>query len=120
MQLFHKIQITKTTLHTLPHPHAHTPAQTQNTQSPPHTDPPTMQVDENQHQVGSTIHCTMCGPVHKGEHGIGLHRSGHKFVHELAPACSGAPSDYTLKNQNNIVRMKQTAVLEKGFGFVSK
>ena len=34
------------TLNILPHPHAHTPAQTQSTQSPPpHTDPPSMQVD---------------------------------------------------------------------------
>ena len=53
-----KIQITKTTLHKLPHPHAHTPAQTQNTQSsPPHTDPlPTMQVDENQN-ISKDSHC---------------------------------------------------------------
>ena len=59
-------------MHILPHPHAHTSAQTQNKQSPPpQTDPPTMQVDENQLQVGSTIiQCTICGPVHKGEHGI--------------------------------------------------
>ena len=51
-----KIQITKTTLYILPHPYAHTPAQTQNTQNPPpHTDPPTLQVDENQLQLGATI-----------------------------------------------------------------
>ena len=42
-----------TTLHILPHPHAHTPAQTQNTQSPPsHTDPPSMQVDWIELQFG--------------------------------------------------------------------
>ena len=54
MQLLYKQQITKTTLYILPHPHAHTSAQTQNKQSPPpQTDPPTMQVDENQLQVAS-------------------------------------------------------------------
>ena len=50
------MQITKTTLRILPHPHAHTPAQTQNTQSsPPHADPPTLQVDKIQLQWGGGV-----------------------------------------------------------------
>ena len=41
-------------------------------------------------------------------------------MHKHVPACSGTPTDYGSKNQNNIVRMKQTAILEKGLGFVQK
>ena len=45
-----------TTLNTLAHPHAHTPAQTQNTQSPPaHTDPPSMQAVRIQLQSGHQV-----------------------------------------------------------------
>ena len=46
MQLLQKI---------LPHPHAHTPAQTQNKKSPSHTPTHPKKVDVNQLKVGSPI-----------------------------------------------------------------
>ena len=113
-----EIQITKTTLHILPHPHAHTSIQTQNTQSPPHTptDPPTLQVDKinsNWGQPSSTAQCVgQCTRANLAYTGQGT--SVCLTMHQHA---QGHPLTIDQKTKDNIVRMKQT-VLEKGLAFV--
>ena len=61
------------------------------------------------------------GQIAQGQ--TSIKRPGHKWVHEHAPVCSGAPTDYVLKNLkiiHNILRMKQTADLEQGLSFMQK
>ena len=115
-----KIQITKTTPHILPHPHAHTPTQTQNTQSPPHTSthPPCHASWWKSTPVEVKHH-----PLHNlwaSEQGPTRHTLVRAQVCAWACASLLRSTQWPLieKTKNNIVRMQQIAVPEKGLGFV--
>ena len=103
-----------TTLHILPHPHAHTPAQTQNTQGPPHTltHPVCKLMEFNSNWVNHQ--CTSAGRtvVHRGKAAY----TGHQGT----SVCMSMRHAQGHPLKNNIERIKQTAVLEKGLGFCSK
>ena len=119
MQLLHKNTNHKDNAAHIPHPYAHTPAQTRSTQSlsPLDTYPTTMQFHEiifKWDQPSSTSRCadqcTSANTAYTGQ-GTSMYMSmcQHAQGHLLTTAW---------KTKNNIVRMKQTAVLEKDLRFV--